>query len=91
MIDCAIYKIVWANLCILCNTISMQINPQKVLINSKYVHIYIEVGVYKTHVRLMTLGSLGKCNHSKSSILNHSLCQLIHMSINCASVANIII
>ena len=35
--------------------------------------IYIEVGVFKTHVRLMNLGSLDKCNHKKYAILDHSL------------------
>ena len=67
MTDWSIYKSVWANLCILGNTISMQNKhllkswemPQKVLINLKYV---------STYVRLITLGSLGKSNHNKSSI-----------------------
>ena len=62
MIDRAIYKNVWANLYILCNTIGMQDehsyskscrgNASEIL----EVRIYIEVGIFKTHVyRLMNL------------------------------------
>ena len=39
------------------------------------VYIYIEVGVFKTHVKLMTLGSLGEGNHSKFPFLSSYTCQ----------------
>ena len=41
-------------------------------LESLEVHIYIEVRIFKTYVKFMTLGSLGKGNHSKISILDHS-------------------
>ena len=67
MIDWAICKSAWANLCILCSTNNIQNkaflkleNASKSLDKFKAC-IYIEVGVFKTYVRVITLGSLGKC------------------------------
>ena len=78
MVDWGIYKRAWANyklsyiyLTYLCNIVSMQEflklgMPQNFFINSKY----IELGVYKVHLRLMTLGSLGIGNHSHWKFCN---------------------
>ena len=75
MVDWAIYKSAWANYKVISNFLYNIVSiqeflklgmSQKFFINSKY----IELGVFKVHLRLMTLGSLGIGNHSHRKFCN---------------------